>query len=295
MSTPQGPHCPFCRGAISLDLAQYGGNCPHCMLEVPGDEAPTDPGAVLRQKQAEERMVAEAAEARKRRVRLGVLAVVLVALAGVVGWQYQAWRARHTYEVVQYFELPLEDIAAAPAPVAPPPEAVVAASGGTSGGARPSGGRPSGGSSGATAPPSGGTAVAASGAGTEDAAPVGLAVTTGAVSLGSGGDVPIVKTDEVLTDEREILEMIKRVVYGSSPQLEACYQQRLKQAPDLAGVWEVSFVVTRSGIPASVGVKPRNRPDGELEACLRNAVSSWRFLKINADKPISRPYRFGST
>lgn len=290
MTTPQGPHCPFCRGAISLDLAQYGGNCPHCMLEVPGDEAPTDPGAALRQKQAEARRVAEAAEARKRRVRLGVLALGLVILGGIFVWRFQAWRASHTYAEVQYFELPLEDIAAAP--VEPPPEAAPAA-GGPSGGTRTAGGRSSGGSSGAIVRASGGTAVTTSG--TEDAAPVGLAVTTGAVSLGGGGEVSIVKTDEVLTDEREILEMIKRVVYGSSPQLEACYQQRLKQAPDLAGVWEVSFVVTRSGIPASVGIKPRNRPDSELEACLRSAVSSWRFLKINADRPVSRPYRFGST
>lgn len=289
-ATAPGPHCPFCRGAISLDLAQYGGNCPHCMLEIPGDEAPTDPGAVLRQKQAEEQQVADAVDSRRRRRRTGLMVVLLVVLAGVSAWQLNAWQAKYRYAPVEYFEFPLEDIAAAPAlPAEPAPEPVAAKSTGSKPGPRKGSSTTSKGETSVTPVGSGG------GSGMTDAAPVGLTTSTGSVSLGAGGAVSIVRTDEVLTDEAQILDMIKRVVYGSSPQLEACYQQRLKQAPDLAGVWEVSFVVTKAGSTASVSVKARDRSDGELEACLRNTVSGWRFLKISADKPISRPYRFGAS
>ena len=54
MEAPRQATCPFCKGGISADVVQFGGNCPHCLLEIPGEEAPTDPGLVARQKAAAE-------------------------------------------------------------------------------------------------------------------------------------------------------------------------------------------------------------------------------------------------
>ena len=36
--------CPFCGRDVDADLVTYGGKCPHCFGEIPGEEAPTDPG-----------------------------------------------------------------------------------------------------------------------------------------------------------------------------------------------------------------------------------------------------------
>ncbi|MBT3219520.1 MAG: hypothetical protein HN348_10545, partial [Proteobacteria bacterium] len=47
--------CPFCEGEIEETLAQYGGPCPKCFADIPGEEAPTDPGeekkAIIRRKE----------------------------------------------------------------------------------------------------------------------------------------------------------------------------------------------------------------------------------------------------
>lgn len=286
MAATGGLACPFCKGAISADLAQYGGNCPHCMLEIPGDEAPTDPGAVLREKQEEERRQQEEAARRQRQRRNLGLTVVALALVAAGAWGWLQWQEQHTYQAASYFELPLEDIAAAPAPVEPSEPA--AGPPATPGGKKPRAGTAS---SGGTA--AGVMAGAPASGGAEDAAPVAIAAAGGSVSLGAGGNLGLVDNDQVLTDEAQIIEMIKRVLTGSSPQLEACYQQRLKQAPDLAGVWDVSFTVTTTGATAAVAVKGRTRKDPELEACLTRAVQGWRFLKIASNKPIAKPYRFG--
>jgi hypothetical protein len=78
--------CPYCRGAISQELARFGGPCPHCMLEVPGEEAPTDPGLALKQKLAQEAIARAAAErARSQRIAAGSM-VLLAGLAVFAIW-----------------------------------------------------------------------------------------------------------------------------------------------------------------------------------------------------------------
>ena len=37
------------------DLLVFGGACPHCLIDIPGEEAPTDPGEELKKKQEEVR------------------------------------------------------------------------------------------------------------------------------------------------------------------------------------------------------------------------------------------------
>ena len=41
--------CPFCGGEISEAMALDGGTCPHCFGEIPGEDAPTNPGDDLLQ------------------------------------------------------------------------------------------------------------------------------------------------------------------------------------------------------------------------------------------------------
>ena len=36
--------CPFCGAEIREEVSLYGGTCASCLIEIPGEEAPTDPG-----------------------------------------------------------------------------------------------------------------------------------------------------------------------------------------------------------------------------------------------------------
>ena len=63
--------CPFCKGEVDDDVLTFGGRCPSCLIEIPGDEAPTDPGA-------EARAAQEAAEAAAQKPRVGIIVGALV-------------------------------------------------------------------------------------------------------------------------------------------------------------------------------------------------------------------------
>ena len=96
----------------------------------------------------------------------------------------------------------------------------------------------------------------------------------------------------VLSDQQQIFDMAKAVINRLSPQLESCYQQRLKQVPDLAGAWKVELTITKSGAPSGVDVSGEDRRDGELEACMERSISGWHFMKIAFDQPVAKTYRF---
>jgi Kef-type K+ transport system membrane component KefB len=71
----------------------YGGPCPHCILEIPGEEAPTDPGLAKRQA-AQQAARAEAERAgRTRNVALASLGALLVTglVVGLALMSLGAW------------------------------------------------------------------------------------------------------------------------------------------------------------------------------------------------------------
>ncbi|MEL6349587.1 MAG: hypothetical protein AAFV53_41170, partial [Myxococcota bacterium] len=51
--------CPFCGAEVEEELVLYGGTCPHCLNPIPGEEAPTDPGAQAIANAEVEAMVAQ--------------------------------------------------------------------------------------------------------------------------------------------------------------------------------------------------------------------------------------------
>ena len=70
--------CPFCRASISEELLRVGGRCPSCLIEIPGEEAATNPGEVAVAQQA-------AAEAASRRSPVPFIVGGIVALLVVIG------------------------------------------------------------------------------------------------------------------------------------------------------------------------------------------------------------------
>ena len=74
--------CPFCGGDVAEDVLLNGGRCPHCLIEIPGEETPTDPGEqAVAMQQAEK----AAAESGGKGPVIAVAALVLLGV-GVGGW-----------------------------------------------------------------------------------------------------------------------------------------------------------------------------------------------------------------
>ena len=65
-SAPQDVACPFCSRPVNVEMTLYGGRCPHCFGEIPGEESPTDPGEEKKQAAAVVKAQKKKAEAEKK-------------------------------------------------------------------------------------------------------------------------------------------------------------------------------------------------------------------------------------
>lgn len=285
--------CPFCQQKIEESLLRFGGPCPHCFNQIPGDEAATDPGAALRAKE----QAAEAARRRKRQLRNGALAaVVLLSLSGGGWWAYQERLKQEQVLLLdfddEFFRLGAEEFAAlyAVAEEPPPTEAGKATrspkpprQGSGEGDGVVDAGVPdrlateAGDASGPTQTSMGAT----------PAGPGGLDFS----GLGSTGPE---RRGATLTDPVAIEEMIKTTVKRNRPQILSCYNGRLKETPDLQGVWDLTFNVSTAGKATDIQVKGKGVSDDALEACIARNVGAWNFSPINKDFPVKYPLKLKS-
>ncbi len=294
------PNCPFCKGVITPELSRAGGNCPHCMLEVPGEEAATDPGLEQRRRQAaESAVVAKRAGTRTRGVAAAVFLVVLVG-AGA-GWS--AWRTQQeelVYELEDVYMAPRDGMIAHKevAPSTPPPvettrtpaqrkqrlpnlptgggEHVATAAEGGSGG------------------PVGVKFIPAGSGGSGD---IALGITSAKVGGSALGEVEIAVTrvnTTVLQTEDEIKAMAKEVSSAYYPQVEACVQRRLKADPEFKGGWKVRFTIETDGTVSGFKSTALDTPDDELEGCIERTISAWRFQRIAHPFKVGKTYRFAA-
>ncbi len=300
--------CPFCKGGIQPDLLQFGGNCPHCLLEIPGEEAPTDPGAVARQKAAVE-AAARAKSGRNRNIVYGMIAVFLLSVGGGVAvWQARQERAARTYEMPDDLYLPPLQEAVVPTEPSTAPEAMTPVA--TPNAKRPVhssltslGGPPSLGD--ATVPdalttnPPVETPQVATGprhaSTTQGAdAPLAISASQGNSLMLESAPITGAAGGKPLSDEGEVFAMLKQVMSRYNPQIQSCYNTRLKQVPDLAGGWKLSFSVAKDGSTHSVQVDPVANHDSQLEACLVKTVSAWKFAPLTYEQPVTKTVRFGA-
>ncbi len=72
--------CPFCHAGVDEELLLYGGSCPHCLIEIPGEEAPTDPGENGTVDPPE-----VVAHATKKKQRTSLVVAAVVGLLGAIG------------------------------------------------------------------------------------------------------------------------------------------------------------------------------------------------------------------
>lgn len=291
------PVCPFCKGVVPPDLARAGGNCPHCMLEIPGEEAPTDPGLEMRKKAEAEAVKAAKVQKRRRGVfSVVVLFLLLVASAGVY-FELQ----RQEEELVYDIDEPYVPAASGGAAKAQPEAPEVVASKGGSRTVRPRNTNPEEAALPAAAVEGGGNTppksvvkyVPSGGAGGDMAVGVdgggqgGVAI--GKVDIG----VSRVATD-VLKDEEAIFSMAKEVISAYSPQVETCVQQRLRVDESFKGDFKVSFTIQPAGTVKKVKVEPLAQSDAEVEACISRVVGAWTFGKIAKDFPVKKTFRYAA-
>lgn len=290
--------CPFCKGQISNDLARFGGNCPHCLLEVPGDEAPTDPGLVARNRQAEEDRKA-ALVRRRRRIIAGVSSSLFLGLAVVIGiWRYQVYLESLVYELPEYYQRSLEELEAAAAQEAEAEKAEAAKVAeakarntkkpSTNNGTAGSAGGTTGGTTGETGTKSPPVAAAPEN-GTAEVPMSG----TGGPSISTGGGITLSAKDVgILSSDDEIRAMAAKAISVYSRQIDTCYINRAKQNPRFNGAWKLTLTITKEGTVEDVAVVALSTKDSEMQACIERNAAQWKFQRIAHDQRVSRTFRY---
>jgi hypothetical protein len=299
--------CPFCKGNITADLIQFGGNCPHCLLEIPGEEAPTDPGLVARNKLAAEAALKAKSARSKNLVVTSIVLLFLGAIGGAGFWQMQQEKASRMYEMPDELYMPSLQEAAVPvvaaAPDAPKSKekrkpngtanAGTAANGSNTTDELPDLSTVNGTASASTSGMTGSRR--ASGATTAADASVTMSTATN-LSLSTDATPALAASSSgPLTDETEIRNMIQRLMTRYNLQIQNCYNNRLKQNPELAGAWKLSFTIRKDGLTRSVHAEQVNIKDATLEACMEKTVTAWKFAALAQEQPVTKTIRFGAS
>ncbi len=292
-----GPACPYCKGGITPDLLRAGGNCPHCMLEIPGEEAQTDPGLEQKQKLA----AAHIAQERRRRARgrvIGALATaLLLGLGGVGYWQMQLAEEELIYELDDVYMAPRDGLIASqerpaslPGAVLPPPKKSAA---------RRDPGLPTVGE--LPSLPSGARTADAPGKATVTYTPGGARADATVAAIGGGVgtstlgsvDIKVSRSNTiVLDDDDEIRAMAKEVSGAYAPQIETCVAARLKADSSFKGSWKVTFKIMPDGTVGKISTKALEAQDEAVDACIRRQVGGWRFQKISHEFTVAKTWRF---
>lgn len=286
--------CPFCGRDVDADLVTYGGKCPHCFGEIPGEEAPTDPGE---EKKAAELKVHAAQVQRARRAPLVLAGFLLLGVVGATGFALFTALVPRDMPVLNLddSEYDMGEFATLVAYEAPKTTTVD--------------GNPKSDTGSPKAPKSDGTKVEAPFAGVgskllgEDGAipttatdpgtakapgesgprkvastgplePQGLGSNeptassgTGTPSLDVGVEIRRREQQGVkLMDDNQIVDMIKYVLTAELPKLRSCYESRLKQNDALAGRWTLEFTVTEAGKVSGAVATGQDMQDAELES-----------------------------
>lgn len=298
--------CPFCGDPIDDVLARFGGTCPRCFGEIPGEDAATDPGASPEpvDTPTPDRPRLSLAFAIGGGVILGVSLAILAVLSVRAGRPAPR-------QVLDFDDWPMPEVVTVAEAVVPEgapeneptarrrrPEAFVP----TAPSVVPSGdltaslrsGTPTRSDTPATRRsglrgPARARAVPKTRAGASSLSSAGTGVVD--VSLGGGR----VERDDnvVLDDPAAIRTMIGERLRRGIAELRGCYDRRLKQRPDLSGRWRLTFTVSEEGRATGARLAGLDTGDETLERCLRDHVSKrWAFARVAEATEVSRTLSF---
>ncbi len=299
----------------------FGGTCPTCFGEIPGEEAATDPGEEVKARQEEQD---------KKRLKRRMIFPILLASVVVLGifttavallmWP-EPQMAMLDLDDDQYADLDLDFIVAEEEPVAEEAKAGTGTapknSGGTStkkktssldalrnmkvgsvgdvsvGDAAAKGGPDVGGTRGSRS---------SQGAGEMQEVAVPKSISDPG-SLGGGGDLfgggmggaTISRNQAMgitLTDDNQIIQMVQRVMRAELRKLKACYTQQLKADENLKGDWVLNFTVAASGATKDIDITAKQAANAGLEQCMNGKITRWKFQPIKADLPVKKTVKF---
>lgn len=302
------PTCPFCQSTIPEELDRFGGSCPHCFNEVPGEEAATDPGIA-------EAAPGAAAPAAQKGSGLGPMLLVVVLLIGGGAWYAMGPGAAVPAAPVaaeddpDFYSIDLDELettSVIPTVAGREQAAKDAAKAASSGGSRTSTTRKTttstSGSSGGT-PQSAGAPPASTSGPSEPAADSSKPVTTaekasGTSGASAGAGVSVRRrqgTGVALSDPAEIAAMVREAMSRYSDQFAQCHTKKLNQNEDFGGTWELSLVVNTDGSASRIAVQAKDGTpaDAEFESCMVAKVEKWRFKTTTEAIGFKKRYTFG--
>jgi hypothetical protein len=315
--------CPFCKGDVDDDILTFGGRCPHCLIEIPGEEAPTDPGADARA--AEEAAQAEAEAVKKSSAgrMFGALAVLaLICLLVFVGTRSDDApivpipTGSEAYKKVsgQFLSIDLDDDADMPPPpkeqTAPPkkPRAKPASKPRAPAGSHlPDTSKLTANDDakleGAVVRDDDGPVVA------DGAPPPAADPTSSGPTLGEVLPSPAPRRKSSLTDMKvgggpvdritgvelcgdDIREGAKKVMHSVGTQLTTCADRMVNKNPDFEAAVRVSIKVAKTGKVAAIDLRTDNS-DPALVDCMEKVVSKTRFPRLCEAIDLSKTYKLG--
>lgn len=298
--------CPFCSGAIDEELARFGGPCPTCFNDVPGEEAATDPGVHAQQAEAEAVRVETKKQSTRTAGIVGLLLTLALASTAMLYKQHMDAEAQKqeilSFDEEEMFVVDLDDLTAAEreriaAEQAAAEEAArkeaqrLAAAMAANADNAGSGEEP------ATEYGSGDRFTDDGSGGREASAEfqeASLGSRAPTLSVGDAG-TNVVRKGAVLTDKAMIEDMAKKALSTYGGQLKQCYEQRLKEDSSIRGAWTIIFMIETNGSTSGVQVQANNKADAPLEACMKRNIENWTFSQISSPfGPIGKTYRFGS-
>lgn len=307
--------CPFCEASISEDLSLYGGTCPTCFGEVPGEDTPTDPGAEV----AAEIAAADEARQRKKTMVPILFGVGLVSMLTAGAAFLAIPKNGPEFEPLVFdadFGLSMEELAAYEEP---DPERTASETesndAGSSGGTKSSGGgsrtpailRAAGAAPDLNADSSGGTTINDDGEvvtrrvrRTGGSAALTERETVGDIELTSSGSVdPFAvemgsaaqrRRQATLESADEIQQAVSQMIRAGGRQVKQCYEQQLKSNEFLSGTWRLSFLIGQDGSVTNAKVAPDGTQDKDLESCIATKMGSWRLgYDLERSQPVEFP------
>jgi hypothetical protein len=303
--------CPFCQGEVEEEKVLYGGPCPHCFGEIPGEETPTDPG-----EDEKERIRQQDIKRASNRALLPVFVLAPVVTMAVIGVAFMlqpneavteldfddSFEALLEFEPLAYdasMDEPGQDAGKALEGSVVPSRAVAksrtapvtrnAGSGAKTAGVQAGEYRPTGrtGSRSATTR-AGGTLPGD----LADGLKTGSSSSTGgldlAIQVQRGGS-------RLLVEESDIVYAVKEMFAQRKPQIRQCYERALKANPSFAGTWKLSLVLNEAGKVGEYNAKPTGASDVEFESCIEEKAATWSVLgRLEKPRSFSLPLTFQS-
>ncbi len=89
-------------------------------------------------------------------------------------------------------------------------------------------------------------------------------------------------------------EQVRRVVHRNLSQVRFCYEQALRQRPDLEGRVAVRFIISGDGAVQTSMVQSTTLRSSRVEQCVSGAVQRWSFPQTDTLTIVTYPFRFQS-